>query len=76
MLAAISDMISSKGLSIENVVTELRMGKGGRRDFCVNVDCTSTSLSDKDNITGLVRDLSTLKGTLGLDILDIRIHTE
>ncbi len=76
MLASISEMISSKGLSIENVVTEMRMGKGGRRNFCVNIDCTSSSLSDKKNLTALVRDLSTLKAELGLDILDIRVHTE
>ena len=76
MLASISERISSKGLSIENVVTELRMGKGGRRNFCVNVDCTSTSLADKENLHTLVQDLSTLKTELGLDILDIRVHTE
>jgi hypothetical protein len=69
-------MICSKGLSIENVVTEMRMGKGGRRNFCVNIDCTSSSLSDKANLHALVRDLSTLKAELGLDILDIRVHTE
>jgi hypothetical protein len=54
----------------------MRMGKGGRRNFCVNIDCTSSSLSDKANLHALVRDLSTLKAELGLDILDIRVHTE
>jgi len=79
MLAKIASIISEKNLSVEDLTTELRYNKqNGRRDFVVNVDCTSQEieLKDEDKLHAILGDLETLKGDLGLEILDIRVHQE
>jgi hypothetical protein len=74
MLALISEKISEKGLSIENIETDLRLGKDGRRDFVVNADFTSPVALDHDQLKAIVDDMTTLKDYLGLDIVDVRVH--
>lgn len=74
MLAAISEKISEKGMSVENMTTELRMSKGGRREFVIDADCTSAHHLEKDSLNGLIGDFSGLKDSLDLDIMDIRVH--
>jgi len=75
-LAAISEKVLSLGLSVDNISTELRMGKGGRRDFVVNADCTSAfvTINDKQKLEEIFDDLSTLKSSLKLEVLDVRVH--
>lgn len=74
MLALISEKISQKGLSIENMETDLRLGKDGRRDFVVNADFTSPVALDHDQLKAIVDDMTTLKDYLGLDVVDVRVH--
>jgi glycine cleavage system regulatory protein len=74
MLALIAEQITDKGLSIETMDTQLRMGKNGRRDFVVNADFTSPVALDHDELKAIVDDMSTLKDSLGLDVVDVRVH--
>lgn len=81
MLASISEKICEKGMSIENITTEIRMGKNGRRDFVVKADCTSTdnvlALGDsREALQQMIDDLTELKPKLALDVLDIRVHMD
>lgn len=74
MLAAVAEQVSSKGMLIENVSTQLRMNHDGRRQFVVDADCTTGHDWDAREMDGIVADLSGLKETLGLEVLDMRIH--
>lgn len=74
MLAALSEKVSEKGMSFENVTTELRMSKGGRREFVIDADCTAVNLLEKGSLHEVIGDFSSLKDSLGLDIMDIRVH--
>jgi hypothetical protein len=74
ILAALSEKISEKGMSFENVTTELRMSKGGRREFVIDADCTAVNLLEKGSLNEVIGDISSLKDSLGLDIMDIRVH--
>mmetsp|Transcript_37198 Transcript_37198/g.81458 ORF Transcript_37198/g.81458 Transcript_37198/m.81458 type:complete len:428 (+) Transcript_37198:190-1473(+) len=76
MLAEISERIARLGLSVDNITTELRLDrKRDRREFVVNCDAT-TPKTDQKMIDGAIHDISALKEDLGLDILDIRVHSE
>ena len=74
MLAAIAEKISERGLSVEDLTTELRIHRG-RREFVVNAFISSNNLSDKENLDSLLEHISMLKGELDLEILDVRVHT-
>jgi glycine cleavage system regulatory protein len=74
MVAVISELITGNGLSIETMNTDLRLGKNGRRDFVVNADFTSPVALDQDELKAIVDDISTLKNSLGLDVVDVRVH--
>mmetsp|Transcript_15097 Transcript_15097/g.23015 ORF Transcript_15097/g.23015 Transcript_15097/m.23015 type:complete len:423 (-) Transcript_15097:321-1589(-) len=73
ILASLSEAIAEKGMSIENVSTEIRMGKNGRRKFIIDMECTSSSQWDRDGISEATEDLSRLKDDLQLDVIDVRI---
>lgn len=74
MLASIAENLNRKDLAIENIVTELRQGKNGRRDFVVNTDVTTTLDMNEGDLGHLLNEIESLKSTLGLDVLDIRVH--
>eukprot|EP00566_Odontella_aurita_P011992 CAMPEP_0113580310 /NCGR_PEP_ID=MMETSP0015_2-20120614/30596_1 /TAXON_ID=2838 /ORGANISM="Odontella" /LENGTH=394 /DNA_ID=CAMNT_0000484473 /DNA_START=217 /DNA_END=1401 /DNA_ORIENTATION=- /assembly_acc=CAM_ASM_000160 len=76
MLAAISEKVCSLGMSVDSITTELRMGKNGQRDFVVNADCTTAfvTIEDKEELDEIFSDLSSLKSSLSLDVLDVRVH--
>ena len=74
MLAGIAEKISGKGMSLENVETQLRM-HGGRREFVVDAYVSSKKISDRDNLLEIIKDISTIKEDLGLDTLDIRVQS-
>jgi hypothetical protein len=74
MLASISESLASKGLSIESIVTDVVVGKGGRHEFVVNADCIATSYMDHDTLSAMVADLGSLKQQLDLDIVDVRVQ--
>jgi hypothetical protein len=74
MLAAISEALYKRGLSIENITTDVVRRKSGDFDFIINADCTITSYLDAEELLALTRDLSHLKEELGLDVADIRVQ--
>ena len=76
MLASLSEKITQRGLSLDNVSTELRMGKGGRRDFVIDADCTTSVTLDPTNLQEVVSDLSSLKDSMHLDVMDVRVHRQ
>lgn len=75
MLAAIANKVNEEKLSVENITTELKMGKNGKRDFVINCDCTSTRRSTPDELELLTQDFTEVKDAMNFDILDVRVHT-
>jgi hypothetical protein len=73
MLAAIAGKLSEVNMSVENLTTELRTGKGGRRDFVIDAECVSSYKLNKDDLNQLFHDFSVLKEELGFDVLDVRV---
>lgn len=79
MLARISEKLAIKGLSIENIRTELRQRTGvneqqNRREFVVHVNCTTSSLDHKEQLSQLLADLNHVKEELALDVMDVRVQ--
>ena len=77
MLASISETLSSEGLAIESVTTELLRrshNKNATTDFCVEADCVATSHLDQESVQKLVHRLEELKKDLNLNTLDIRVQ--
>jgi len=72
MLAEVAEKLSGRGISVENLSTELRRGPGGRRDFVINANVTCSGLYDQDELKTLFADMRKLKKKLNLDVLDIR----
>ena len=73
MLASIAEKVASNNLSIENVATEIRIGKHGRRDFVVNIDCIITDDLGVKGTEEILNDLLSLKTQLSLEYMDIRL---
>lgn len=73
LLATLSTNLANRNLSIENISTELRVGKNGRRDFVVNCDCVTNDIMTQGKRDVIVRELRGLRTEMSLDILDIRI---
>ena len=74
MLAAISQALYDRGLSIENITTDVVRRHGGRTDFIINADCTITQYMEQEELQALTEELSHLKQELGLDVADIRVQ--
>jgi hypothetical protein len=74
MLASISEKCYESGLSIENVTTELLKGPAGRKEFHIHADCVATRYMNEKEITTMAADLGTLKDSLGLDVVDVRVQ--
>jgi ACT domain-containing protein len=74
MLAAISESLADKGLSIESIETDVQVGKNNGHNFIVNADCIATSYMDQDSVQAMVTDLGSLKEQLDLDIVDVRVQ--
>lgn len=78
MLASIAEKVASKGMSIENIDTELRTRRtidGDCREFVVNAFVSSKHHDGQEDAVKLVNELGSLKDELNLDILDIRVQT-
>lgn len=73
MLAAIAGKLSEVNISVENLTTELRIGKGGRREFVIDAECVSSQKLNKDDLNNLFHNFSLLKEELGFDVLDVRV---
>ncbi len=74
MLALISEKLSKSGLSVEDIDTELRLNKSGRRDFVVNADVTSSVRLDQEQMKEIAEEMAHLKDALALDVVDVRVH--
>lgn len=74
MLALISDTLSKKGFSVDDIGTELRLNNNGRRDFVVDANVTTPVELNYDQVKEIVNDLGSLKDTLSLDVVDVRVH--
>ena len=75
MLAAVAEKMYSKGMSIEDISTELRVGRDGQREFIIKALVSSPNLADKENLDQCIADISTLKTDLDLTHFSIRVHT-
>lgn len=74
MLATISELIAAKGMSIEDITTEIRRGKNGRRDFVVTAEVITTEKMDREHFEELNAEFTQLKDELDLSVVDIRVH--
>lgn len=74
MLATISELIAAKGMSIEDITTEIRRGKNGRRDFVVTAEVVTTERMDREHFEELNAEFTQLKDELDLSVVDIRVH--
>jgi hypothetical protein len=45
-------------MSIEDVTTEIRRGRGNRRDFVINADVVTAESMNQENLDSLVADVS------------------
>lgn len=75
MLAAVSEKISSKGMSIEDITTRLRISKSGEREFVIDALASSTLLFHRVELDPIIHDISSLQEDLQLSHFDIRVHT-
>lgn len=74
MVALLSEKAASKGLSIENLTTSLRIGKTGNREFVIDAMVSSPNMADMENVDAIISDMSTLKTDLGLTHFDVFVH--
>ena len=75
MLAEVAEKLASKGMSLEDVSTKLRMSKDGQREFVIDALASSKKLEDKENLDACIADISSLKEELNLTHFDMRVHT-
>ncbi len=74
MLALTAELIASRGMSIEDITTEIRRGENDRRDFVVNAEVVTTERMDKEHLDSLYAEFEDLKRQLNLSVVDIRVH--
>lgn len=74
MIAKVAEKMSSRGFSIENMTTTLRVGKDGTREFVIDALVSSPNMAHKENLDDVIADISTLKGDLAFSHFDIRVH--
>ena len=74
MLALTAELIASRGMSIEDVTTEIRRGKNNRRDFVVTAEVVTTERMDQEHLDSLYAEFEELKKQLNLSVVDIRVH--
>jgi glycine cleavage system regulatory protein len=74
MVAMFAEKAASKGMSIENMTTSLRIGNTGNREFVIDAMVSSPNMADMDNLESVIRDMSTLKTDLGLSHFDVFVQ--
>lgn len=74
ILAKVAEQLATLGMSVENLTTELRQGKSGRRDFVVNADVITSQIMEEEELKEVINDIQKLKSTLNLDVLDVRVQ--
>jgi glycine cleavage system regulatory protein len=76
MVAKVAEKMADKGMSIEEMTTELRINKAGEREFIINALVSSPNLADSENLEACIADISTLKTDLKLIRFDVHVHTK
>jgi len=74
ILAKVAEQVAGLGMSVENLTTELRRGKCGRRDFVVNADVITCHVQEEEELKKVINDIQKLKAILNLDVLDVRVQ--
>jgi len=72
MLAMLTERIALRGLSIENIDTNLRVGSNGEKQFVINVECTSSE--DMEDRNAWLEEFKLWKKELNVGILDVSIY--
>jgi len=75
ILADVTNRICSKGMSLEDVTTSIRLSNTGQREFVIDVLASSPNMKDKNNLDQYITDIISMEGDLKLSHLDIRVHT-
>jgi hypothetical protein len=75
MVAWFAEKVASKGMSIEDLTTSLRISKDGQREFVIDALVSTPNLADMENLDACIADISTLKDDLHLSVFDVRVHT-
>eukprot|EP00536_Pseudo-nitzschia_multiseries_P005083 jgi/Psemu1/254171/estExt_Genewise1Plus.C_920014 len=75
ILADVTNRIATKGMSLEDVSTSIRLNSTGKREFVIDVLASSPNLKDKENLDQYVADITSMEKDLQLSHMDIRVHT-
>jgi glycine cleavage system regulatory protein len=76
MVAKVAEKMAAKGMSIEEMTTELRINKAGEREFVIDALISSPDLAHSENVEACIADISTLTVDLQLIRFDVRVHTK
>lgn len=76
MVAKVAEKMAAKGMSVEEMTTELRINSAGEREFIIDALVSSPNLADSENLEACITDISTLKSDLNLVQFDVRVHTK
>ena len=74
MLATIAEAIARRNMSIEDVTTDIRMGKGKQRDFVIDADIVTTEDMEQEHFDSLLAEFEKMKRDMKLSVVDIRVH--
>lgn len=61
-------------MSIEDVTTEIRRGRGSRRDFVITADVVTTEKMEQHNLDSLVADVSLYSTAHDNFLIKILLH--
>jgi len=76
MLANIAEAIARRNMSIEDVTTEIRMGKEKQRDFVIDADIVTTEDMEQEHFDSLLAEFEKMKRDMKLSVVDIRVHRD
>ena len=72
--AVTSGGVETMGLSVENLTTELRLSREGKREFVINAECVGKERMEQVELDSMVSKLSDVKSHFGFDMFEIRVH--
>ena len=75
ILADVTKRIATKGMSLEDVSTSIRLSTTGQREFVIDVLASSPNMKDKENLDQYIADITSMEADLQLSHIDIRVHT-
>lgn len=75
ILADVAERVASRGMSLEDVSTSLRLTKDGQREFVIDALASSPNLADKENLEVCIADIMQMEEEFQLTHFDVRVHT-